>query len=335
MPTIPRYYEPAPAPPPPDEDYWSALLEQADKELGDDHHDEIDWAELNDLNLPLAQDGSHLHGLPEDWEAAEHAFHDDTSVRLNVVGFNRGGVLVEWKSLRGFVPASQLIDLIEQDHANHTQEEILASYIGTMLPLRVIELDREHNRLILSERAAQVSPGTRAELLLSIQPNSIVEGYVTNICEFGVFVDLGGVEGLIHISELSWGRVEHPSEVVQRSQRLRVFVMDIDRQEGRIALSLKRMLPDPWLTVEEHYSVGQIVEGTITSVVDFGAFACLEEGLEGLIHISELAEGHFLHPRNVVQEGQCVKVRVLNIDSRARRIGLSLRNVKVQQARSD
>ena len=135
----------------------------------------------------------------------------------------------------------------------------------------------------------------------------------------------GPLEGLIHISELSWGRVGHPADMLSRGQEITVHVLDIDREAGRIALSLKRLHPDPWATVNERYQVGQVVEGTITNVVDFGAFACIEEGLEGLIHVSELAEGHFLHPRNVVNEGQLIKARVLSIDSHARRLGLSLR----------
>ncbi len=203
---------------------------------------------------------------------------------------------------------------------------MLASRVGTFVNLRVIEMDREQNRLILSERAAQVEPGTRATVLNSIQAGEVCTGTVTNLCDFGVFVDLGGVEGLIHISELSWGRVGHPSDVLERGDTIRVYVMSVDPDEERIALSLKRLHPDPWQTVEQRYQVGQIVEGEITNVVDFGAFACIEEGLEGLIHVSELAEGHFLHPRNVVQEGEIVRARILNIDGNARRLGLSLRH---------
>jgi small subunit ribosomal protein S1 len=193
------------------------------------------------------------------------------------------------------------------------------------LSLRVIELDRIQNRLILSERAAQVQPGTRASVLTHIRESDICSGQVTNLCDFGVFVDLGGLEGLIHISELSWGRVSHPRDILTRGDTIQVYVMHVDQDQGRIALSLKRLRPDPWQTVETRYQVGQIVEGVITNVVDFGAFACIEEGLEGLIHVSELAEGHFLHPRNVVREGDTVRAKILNIDGQARRLGLSLR----------
>ena len=158
-----------------------------------------------------------------------------------------------------------------------------------------------------------------------LKPGDIISGCVTNLCDFGAFVDLGGLEGLIHISELSWGRVGHPADTLERGQDIRVYILEVDRDGGRIALSVKRLRPDPWETVQERYQVGEMVEGTITNVVDFGAFACIEEGLEGLIHVSELAEGHFLHPRNVVNEGQKIRARILTIDGVARRLGLSLR----------
>ena len=202
---------------------------------------------------------------------------------------------------------------------------MLTARIGEVLTLRVIELSEEQNRLILSERAARAQPGERADILIRLQSGDYVEGIVTNLCDFGAFVDLGGLEGLIHISELSWGRVGHPEELLERGQRVQAFVLEVNRGAGRIALSLKRLHPDPWETVQQRYQIGEMVEGVITNVVDFGAFARIEEGLEGLIHVSELAEGHFLHPRNVVSEGQLVSARILSIDGHARRLGLSLR----------
>ena len=201
----------------------------------------------------------------------------------------------------------------------------LVERVGDWLDLRVIELDPEKNRLILSERAAQVEAGTREEILQSLSPGDVIHGTVTNLCDFGAFVDLGGVEGLIHISELSWGRVGHPEDMLKRDEQVQVYVLDVDPENARVALSLKRLHPDPWATVDERYEIGEVVEGKITNVVDFGAFACIEEGLEGLIHFSELAEGHFLHPRNVVSEGDIVHARILSIDGDARRLGLSLR----------
>lgn len=326
MSTISRQYEPAPAPLPPDEQYWEALLSQADNEaaISENVPDE-EWEYLEKLNHPDNSTFYHA-GINADWQAAEHSFNHDLTIQLLVIGYNRGGLLVEWNSLRGFVPASQLVSYsLEVGH-----EESLNRCIGTKLNLRVIELSKSQNRLILSERAAQVQSGTRAKILEKLDVGATVEGIVTNICDFGAFIDLGGIEGLIHISELSWGRVEHPAEVLKSGQKVKAYVMSLDRDAGRIALSLKRLLPDPWATVEQRYQVGQQVYGQVTSVVDFGAFACLEEGLEGLIHISELAEGHFLHPRNVVREGEQVQVRILNIDSYARRIGLSLRAISLK-----
>jgi small subunit ribosomal protein S1 len=248
----------------------------------------------------------------------------DDVLDLPVIGYNRGGLLVEWRSLRGFVPASQLVDFPATAQVG-TRRGALEDHIGHSLSLRVIELEPEQNRLILSERAACVQAGERAQILNTLDSGSIVRGSITNLCDFGAFVDLGGLEGLIHISELSWGRVGHPTDILQRGQEIDAYVLSVDRENARIALSLKRLSPDPWKTVGERYHIGQTVSGTITNVVDFGAFACIEEGLEGLIHVSELAEGHFLHPRNVVSEGQLVQARILSIDSDARRLGLSLR----------
>lgn len=322
-----EYHDTSSSPPlPPDEGYWEALLQEGEIAAGGvPRHHEFDWGELPlDEGVPGTANGSLPASMDSDWDEVQTVYDADQTVDLRVVGFNRGGLLVEWNSLRGFIPASQLIDFpVMAD--NRARREALAQRVGQVLRLRVIELDRDQNRLILSERAAQVEPGARANILTRIRPGDTCTGQVTNLCDFGVFVDLGGLEGLIHISELSWGRVSHPRDVVKRGDTVTVHVLQVDPEQGRIALSLKRMRPDPWKTVEERYHVGQMVEGVITNVVDFGAFACIEEGLEGLIHVSELAEGHFLHPRNVVREGETVRARILNIDGSARRLGLSLR----------
>jgi small subunit ribosomal protein S1 len=280
------------------------------------------YPQLDDLETSNSE---HQHDPMEaDWIEIQRIMDNDEVVELSVIGYNRGGLLVEWRSLHGFVPASQLTEFPVTANGI-ARRNALISWVGQKLKLRVIELNSQQNRLILSERAAQVQAGERADILRRLKPNDVTSGIITNLCDFGAFVDLGGLEGLIHISELSWGRVGHPADILTRGQEVRVYVLDIDREAGRIALSLKRMHPDPWETVGERYKIGETVEGTITNVVDFGAFACIEEGLEGLIHVSELAEGHFLHPRNVVNEGQHITARVLSIDSRARRLGLSLR----------
>jgi len=218
-----------------------------------------------------------------------------------------------------------LIELPRELNSQARQME-LTGHVGNKLCLRVIELDRSRNRLIFSERAAVYEQEAK-DLLNSLKEGDVCSGRVTSLCGFGAFVDLGGIEGLIHISELSWGRVNHPVEVVQPGDDIQIYVMGVEPDQHRVALSLKRLKPDPWTLVDDRYEIGQVIEAEITNVVSFGAFARVDEGLEGLIHVSELAEGNFLHPRNVVKEGEWVRACILNIDSANHRLGLSLRQV--------
>ncbi len=310
---------------------------QDDKMGGPPRMDESWWsAVLQDEGRYQSADREHSHqakgertegiGEPQDWIWAKDLYERDDTVKLNVIGYNRGGLLVEAHSLRGFIPVSHLVD-VQQDTDNDDFSELLESIVGSELTLKVIEIEPERGRLVFSERAALAGPGKRMELLANLTPGECVEGKVTNITRFGVFVDLGGVEGLIHVSELSWGRVRHPCDVVDCGQTLNVHVLSVDREQGRVALSLKDLLPDPWNAVDSRYHVGEIVEGTVTNVVKFGAFVGIEEGLEGLIHVSELGDGNLLHPRNVVREGETVRVRIIHIDAADRRLGLSLRQV--------
>lgn len=263
-------------------------------------------------------------GAAEAWQLAQRALHSGQPCETRVVGYNRGGLLVEWHGLRGFVPASHLVCLSPFLDAEERRAE-LARHVGSALSLRIIEIDQAQNRLVFSERAALADQAREQALLAELAAGQVRQGVVTNICSFGAFVDLGGLEGLIHISELSWGRVTHPGDVVKSGQTVQVYIISVDPEQKRVALSLKRLHPDPWATVDQRYHVGQVVRGRVTNVVSFGAFVRVEEGLEGLIHISELAEGSFLHPRNVVREGELVNAHILNIDSAQRRMGLSLR----------
>lgn len=308
-----------------DEGYWSALLEQGEHAVGGSPSD---WGDNGSGGPnPSGESGSGRdeQASQNDWRTAQETYQHDQAIELYVTGYNRGGLLVSWNSLRGFVPASQLVDF-PVDVEEYARRAMLSRYVGRSLRLRIIELDVMANRLILSERAAQAEPGQRASVLSSLKAGTVCKGTVTNLCDFGAFIDLGGVEGLAHISELSWGRVGHPRDVLTSGQTVDVYIMSVDPEQERIALSLKRLQPDPWETVEQRYQVGQVVEAVITNVVDFGAFACIENGLEGLVHISELAEGQFLHPRNVVAEGARIEACILNIDGPARRLGLSLRS---------
>jgi small subunit ribosomal protein S1 len=266
-----------------------------------------------------------------DWQAARHLYEVDEPVELDVVGHNRGGLLVSFHSLQGFVPASHLLNFPSQI-AEEERMLALARRVGMRLKLKVIEYDPAKGRVVFSERAAQAGPGSRQAVLGSLRPGSVVTGVVTNVCDFGAFVDLGGIEGLIHVSEVSWSRVGHPRDVLANNQTVQVSVLSVDPEAGRVALSLKRLRPDPWANVEQRYVVGQVIEGVVTNVVNFGAFVGIEEGLEGLIHVSELADGHFLHPRNVVREGDRVRAAIVTIDGAGRRLGLSLRRLSALEA---
>lgn len=261
------------------------------------------------------------------WESASRIFKEGQTVRGIVTGWNRGGLLVRWNELQGFVPASQLkeVPVFENDEA---REEQLAHWVGEELALKVIELDRGRNRLVFSERATLWGPKDGERLLNEIQPGDVRYGYVSNLCDFGAFIDLGGIDGLVHISELSWGRIDHPRELLSIGQRVKVSVLNVDRANHRIALSLKRLQTDPWTLVDSKYHVGQIVEATITNIVDFGAFARIEEGLEGLIHISEISQAKISHPGDVLHLGDKVRVRILQIDGANHRLGLSIRQTE-------
>jgi len=301
-------------PPLADESWWAAVLREEESRRQGNTSDSREYGEVSG---PAVLSGA-------DWQAARRLYETDEPVELEVVGYNRGGLIVGLNSLRGFVPASHLINFSAQV-PEEERKTALARKIGQRLRLKVIEYDPAKGRVVFSERAAQARPGSRHQVLKDLHPGDVVGGVVTNICDFGVFVDLGGLEGLIHVSEVSWSRVSHPRDVLGCNQEVQVHVLSVDVEQGRVALSLKRTRPDPWASVEQRYVIGQMVEGTVTNVVNFGAFVCLEEGLEGLIHVSELADGHFLHPRSVVSEGEHVCARVVSIDGTSRRLGLSLR----------
>lgn len=270
-----------------------------------------------------------LARMREDWQRAEALHASGELFEGEVVGFNKGGVLVAFGRLRGFVPASQLTSLPPQREGQSHQDRLKA-LVGQRLTLKVLEVDARRRRLIFSERAAQREQraAKREQLFAEIQPGDVRKGTVTNLQSFGAFVDLGGADGLIHVSELAWHRVKHPREVLQVGQQIEVYVLDVDREENRIALSLKRLQPDPWLQVTEKYNVGDTIEVEITNVRDFGAFARLEEGVEGLIHVSEISSGHVEKPADVVQPGQRLVAQIISIDPERRRIGLSLKRVE-------
>ncbi len=262
----------------------------------------------------------------EDWDLIEAAIANNSLIEATVTGFNRGGVLAHVGQVRGFIPASHLT--CTQGKSSQERVRLLRELVGERIHVKVLDADRRRGHLILSQREAekQLEERRRRELLERLEEGQIVRGVVTNVTDFGAFVDLGGVDGLIHISELSWNRVSHPSEIVQVGSEVEVYVLRVDHERQRVGLSLKRLQPEPWSQIAEKYKVGDEVDVTITKVVDFGAFARLEgEEIEGLIHISELAHGHVNKPSDVVSEGQKLRVRIIRIEPERKRIGLSLK----------
>ncbi len=302
--------------------YWEALMHQGEVAALDEPPP---WASNGHSSAPCHDDYERTDDQT-DWKRAECLLEQKECCHLVVVGHNRGGLLVQFGSLTGFVPSSHLVDFpgivdpIER-------EDALKRRLGEELKLQVIEIDRPQVRLILSERIAREAE--RGESLFArIKAGDTLTGRVSNLRRFGAFVDLGGYEGLIHISELSWGRVNYPGDVVHPGDVVQVYVLDVDPEQRKIQLSLKHLQSDPWRDVSQRFCAGEVVKGEVTNVVSFGAFVRLDDGIEGLIHISELAEGTFLHPRNVLREGQHVDVKVLSVESDHRRIGLSLRQAR-------
>jgi small subunit ribosomal protein S1 len=263
-----------------------------------------------------------------DWREAESLHEASDAFESQVAGFNKGGLIVRLGKLRGFVPASQLSPE-HQGNSKQQPEERWARLVGKSIFVKVIELNRKRKRLILSERAAlrQWRDAQKEKLLDGLRVGEVRHGTVSSLSDFGAFVDLGGADGLIHLSELSWNRSDKPSDVLSVGQEVDVYILNVDQEKKRIGLSLKRLEPEPWTTVESRYYVGQLVEGTITRLANFGAFAMVNDELEGLIHISEISNGRINHPQEVVHEGEKHVMRIIRIDPRRRRMGLSLKRV--------
>lgn len=268
------------------------------------------------------------------WQQLQQAYERQQIVQGQVTGYNKGGLLVHLEGVRGFIPSSQVSGLSRVPEGRRQAE--MARMNGQVLPLKIIEINRSRNRLILSERQAvqEQREMRKGEILEHLREGEVRRGIVTSLCDFGAFVDIGGADGLIHLSELSWSRINHPSEVLQVGEEVEVYVLGIDEARKRIALSLKRTQREPWTTVGERYSLGQVIQATITQLTSFGAFARIESGVEGLIHISEMSDGHIQHPREVLQEGAVVTARIIRIDPARKRIGLSLRRLEEDEGKA-
>ncbi len=273
---------------------------------------------------------SHVRALEEkDWKTAEDLLASGQPYEGKIVGFNKGGLIVPIGQLRGFVPASQISLLRRMDASGNTPEQRWGAMLNEPIKVTVIEVDRDRRRLILSERAAlqETRETLKERLLEELSEGDIRTGRVTSLADFGAFVNIDGADGLVHLSEISWERIEHPKEALKIGQEVKVKVIAVDRERKRIGLSIRQLQEDPWVKKAEQYKEGQLVEGTITHLTKFGAFARLKGDLEGLIHISELSEQRVAHPKEVVHEGDVLTLRVIKIEPERHRIGLSLRKV--------
>ena len=279
-------------------------------------------------------------GLERKWRSMQEQFDEGVIIEAPVIDHNKGGLIVDC-GIRGFVPISQIVDFPrrpQNDQPRDAAQEIaekLQPYVGRKLRLKILEVNRKANRLILSEKVAlyEERREKRDELFSSLETGQNVKGTVRSIAPFGIFVDLGGIDGLVHKSELSWNKVNNPEGSHEVGDEVEAEVIDINHERGRISLSIRRLLPDPWQSTVADLKVGDVVDGTVTKIVNFGAFVRVKDGLEGLIHISELSHQRVAHPGDVVHEGQTLKLKIISLDSERHRLGLSLKQAEEAPAR--
>ena len=283
-------------------------------------------------------DGNHILSLSraqdeQDWTKAQKLLESGEIWQGAVTGYNRGGLVAKFGQLQTFVPASHLWTKNRGSLSGPHRQATLKEYVGQEIPLKMIEVDRDNNRLISSERLAKqaIQQQELERLLNELVEGDVHQGIVRHLCNFGAFVDLGGADGLIHSSELAWRKVRHPREVLQVGDEIEVYILGLDHKRKRISLSLKRLQPDPWVLVEDMLTVDQLVSGTVTNIADFGAFVALDFGVEGLLHISELADPQPEKPQEIVQPGEELVLRILRIDPIRRRLGLSLKKVSTAE----
>ncbi len=268
-----------------------------------------------------------------DWSEAERLLSTQETLQSVVAGYNKGGLIVKLGQLRGFVPASQVSLSRRRRAEGETPDKRWGKMVGEPIVTKVIEVDRRRNRLILSERAAarEARKALKEHLIVELKPGEVRTGHVISLADFGAFVDIGGADGLVHLSEISWRRIGHPRDILKVGQEVQVKVLGVDPERKRISLSLRELEPDPWEAIASQFKEGQLVEGTISKLTKFGAFASLKGleayEIEGLIHISELSDRRVEHPKEIVQEGQTLTLRVIKLDQERRRIGLSLKRV--------
>lgn len=312
------------------------IIPQQDlKQMGDEFYSGLQLGQTIQVYVqdPENREGELILSLTmvqvaRDWEDAGRLQEEGGIVQGTVIGYNKGGLLIQFNRIRGFVPASQVAQLHGRTAAEERQQA-LQRMVGQVIPLKVIEVDRERNRLVLSERSAtqEWRKAQKHRLLTELQPGDILSGRVNQLTNFGAFIDLGGADGLAHISELSWQRVNHPREVLSPGQEVKVMVVEIDADRERIGLSIRRLQPNPWETIDQRYALGQLVSGPVTNVAPFGAFVQIEDAVEGLIHASELDADPQTQPRDLLQPGQHITAKIISLDKQRQRMGLSLRRV--------
>ena len=265
----------------------------------------------------------------QSWRNAEELLTSKGSFKSTIRGYNKGGLIVPLSGLNGFVPASQISLTRRSALVGDTPEKRWGPMVGEEIDVCVIEVDRERRRLILSERAAstETRESVKERILSELAEGDVRTGRVTSLAEFGAFVNINGADGLVHLSEISWDRIQHPTEILKVWQEVKVKIISVDREKKRIGLSIRQLEKDPWVDRIGQYEVGQLLEGTITRLTKFGAFARIVDDLEGLIHISEISERRIDHPKEVLKEGDSVTLRVIKIEPENHRIGLSIRRV--------
>lgn len=291
-----------------DDAWWNSLLESANKYPNSAGGDQANSNETNEIS-------------EIDWFLMERYFHDDEILKVEVIGFNKGGLLVKGDHFKGFIPNSHLKE-VSRIQSTPERYQALKEAVGQHLKVKVIECDKGQGKLIFSERAAEKEPGRRLDVFDDLDIGSVVKGEVTNITKFGVFLDLGGIEGLVHLSELSWGKVHHPSEIVHIGEVIQARVISIDKEKMRIALSIKQLLPNPWYDFGERCLVGDVITVTITRVVGYGVFAEIENGIEGLVHISDIQSKDLSLSIVEMKVGEKMVVSIKAIDVENRRLSL-------------
>jgi len=290
-----------------DDSWWNSLLDSANKYQGTEKTIANHLMENEDVDI--------------DWTLMEEYFRNDEVFTVQVSGYNKGGLLAHGEKFKGFIPNSHIKE-IAKIQSTSARFQALKQYVGNEMQVKVIECDQKLGKLILSERAAENAPGRRLDVFDDLSIGSVVEGEVTNITKFGIFLDLGGIEGLIHVSEISWGKVNHPADVVNIGDKVKASVISVDKEKMRIALSIKQLMPNPWVEFNEHYLVGDVITVTIKKVVGYGVFADIEDGIEGLVHISDIQSKDAAMTIDDLKVGEKIIVTIKAIDVEKRRLSM-------------